>query len=258
MDTPHAPPAPAPTPTPAFASLPDGYRAVVIGASGGIGGALADAISADPRCGALYALSRAVVRVPGAAALACDLDDDASIAAAAGAVGADGAVDLLIVATGLLHRGDAVQPEKSWRALSRAAMAENFAANSIGPMLAVQAFLPLIPRKSRALIGLLGARVGSIGDNRIGGWYSYRAAKAALAMLVRTLAIDLARSHPDLAVLLLHPGTVATPLSAPFGGGAPVRLTPGESAAHLIAVLDAATPVLSGAHRDWRGDPIPA
>ncbi|MEY4270771.1 MAG: hypothetical protein RLZZ58_1987 [Pseudomonadota bacterium] len=244
--------------TPGFASLPAGYRAVVIGAGGGIGGALAAHIAADPRCAALYALSRSGVAVAGATTLACDLDDDASLAAAATIVAAGGPVDLLFIATGRLHRGEDVQPEKSWRAVRRAAMAEIFAANSVGPMLAVQAFLPHMPRRSRALVGLLGARVGSIGDNRMGGWYSYRAAKAALAMLVRTLAIELARTHPDAAVLLLHPGTVDTALSAPFRGGAAVRLSPADSAARLIAVLDGVSAAASGAHIDWQGKVIPA
>jgi NAD(P)-dependent dehydrogenase (short-subunit alcohol dehydrogenase family) len=238
-------------------SLFPGYRAVVIGAGGGIGAAVVAQLSADPSCGALYALSRGGTAGPdGAVRIAADLTDPASLTAAAARIGADGPIDLIFIASGLLHRAEVVQPEKSWKAIKADAFAELFAVNATGPMLALAALLPHVRRDGRALIGVIGARVGSIGDNRLGGWYGYRASKAALAMLIRTLSIDLARTHPQLAALLLHPGTVDTPLSQPFQRGVTQLLTAGESAAALLSVLDGVTAEQSGEHRDWRGDVV--
>lgn len=237
-----------------MSSLPPGYRAVVIGAGGGIGGAVAARLGADDHCGALYALSRSGSAGPDhAIKLAADITDPASLSKAADRIGSEGAIDLIFIASGLLHRGDAVQPEKSWRMVRSDAFAELFRVNSSGPMLAITALLPHVRRDRRALIAAIGARVGSIGDNRLGGWYGYRASKAALAMLLRTLSIELARTHPQLAVLMLHPGTVDTPLSVPFQRGVANLLKPEQSAAAMLAVLDAATPEQSGEQRDWQG-----
>jgi NAD(P)-dependent dehydrogenase (short-subunit alcohol dehydrogenase family) len=244
-----------PRPACLMTSLPAPYRAVVIGAGGGIGGAVAARLMADSACGALHVLSRTGASGPAAAAKhAADLTDAPSLARAAAAIGADGPIDLIFIASGLLHRGDAVQPEKSWRAIDADVFAELFAVNATGPMLALQALLPLVPRDRRALIGIVGARVGSINDNRLGGWYGYRASKAALAMLLRTLSIEVARMHPQLCVLMLHPGTVDTALSEPFQRGVANLLTPDASAAAMLAVLDAAAPNQSGQQRDWQGE----
>jgi NAD(P)-dependent dehydrogenase (short-subunit alcohol dehydrogenase family) len=238
-----------------MASLPHGYRAVVIGAGGGIGGAVAARIAADPACAVLHCISRDGLAGPATAKqYAADVTDPASLRHAAAAIGADGPIDLIFVASGLLHRGDAVQPEKSWRAIEANVFAKLFAVNATGPMLALQALVPHITRDRRALIGVVGARVGSISDNRLGGWYGYRASKAALAMLLRTLSIELSRTHPQLALLMLHPGTVDTPLSEPFQRGVANLLTPEASAAAMLEVLDAATPDQSGQQRDWRGE----
>lgn len=218
---------------------------------------MAARLAADPHCAALYAISRAGDAGPARAIrVSADITDAGALDAAARRVAADGPVDVLLIATGLLHRGTAIQPEKSWRALSPDGFAEQFAVTASGPAFTLQAFLPHIARRRRALIGVLGARVGSIGDNRLGGWYAYRAAKAALAMLMRCFAIDLARTHPDLVLLMLHPGTVDTPLSQPFQRGVTQLFTPDESAAHLLAVLNRASSAMSGQHRDWRGDRI--
>lgn len=238
-----------------MASLPHGYRAVVIGAGGGIGAAVMAQLAADPRCGAMYAVSRSGTAGPDRAVkLAADVIDAASLTHAAATIGADGPIDMVFIASGLLHDGAAVQPEKSWRAIGADAVARLFAVNATGPMLALQALLPHLPRDRRALIGVVGARVGSIGDNRLGGWYGYRASKAALAMLLRTLSVELARTHPQLAVLMLHPGTVDTPLSEPFQRGVAKLLTPQESASAMLSVLDTATPAQSGQQRDWQGE----
>lgn len=236
-------------------SLRTGYRAVVFGAGGGIGGAIASEMAKDSHCGALYAISRSGRNGPrNATKISADLTDGESLARAAAQIAADGPVDVIFIASGLLHRGAAIQPEKSWRAISAESFGELFAANATGPMLALHALLPHVPRGSRALIGVVGARVGSIGDNRLGGWYGYRASKAALAMLLKTLSIELARTHPQLALLMLHPGTVNTPLSEPFQRGVTNLLSPEESAAAMLRVLDAATPDQSGQQRDWRGE----
>ena len=238
-----------------IASLASNYRAVVLGGGGGIGGAVAARLAADPACAALHVISRDGLAGPAAAARHTgELTNPASLRQAAAAIGSAGPVDLIFIASGLLHRDETVQPEKSWRAIDADAFAALFAVNATGPMLALQALLPHVPRDRRALIGVVGARVGSIGDNRLGGWYGYRASKAALAMLLRTLAIELARTHPQLAVLMLHPGTVNTPLSVPFQRGVRQLLTPEQSAAAMLGVLDRATPDQSGQQRDWQGE----
>lgn len=220
-------------------------RAAVIGASGGIGGALVAALEAS---GAeVYALSRA-------GPVPVDITDEASIAGAAEAVGREGPLDLAIVATGLLH-GGAVAPEKSVRQLSADTLAAYFAVNTIGPALVAKHFLPLLPRRERGVFAALSARVGSIGDNRLGGWHGYRASKAALNMMIATLAIELVRTRPEAICAGVHPGTVATDLSAPFQGGvAAERLfTPAVAAGHILEVLAALSPADSGGCFAWDG-----
>jgi NAD(P)-dependent dehydrogenase (short-subunit alcohol dehydrogenase family) len=188
-----------------------------------------------------------------------DLLDPASISAAAETLARDGPLDLVFVATGMLTRSDGSGPEKSFRQITAPGLAEQFAINAIGPALIAQAFLPLLARDRRAVFAVLSARVGSIGDNRLGGWHGYRAAKAALNMLVRNFAIELARSHPQAIVVGLHPGTVDTGLSAPFQRGVePGRLFSAETAAtHLLDTLDGLTPQDSGGLFAWDGTPIP-
>lgn len=161
---------------------------------------------------------------------------------------------MVVVASGLLHDG-ALQPEKSLRDLDPAAMARVFAVNSIGPILVAKHALRLMPRHGRSVIALLSARIGSISDNRLGGWYSYRASKAALNQLVRTLAIEAARTHPELVVVALHPGTVETRLSTPFRGSR-ATVSPDEAAANLLRVIQGLTPADSGGFFAWDGSPI--
>lgn len=231
-----------------FAERP--LRAAVIGASGGIGAALADALAADPRYGSVCRLGRSV------AGGFLDLADEQSIAAAAGRF-ADG-LDLVLVATGALETGGRT-PEKSWRMLEADAMARSFAINAIGPALVAKHFLPLLPRTTRGVFAALSARVGSIGDNRLGGWHSYRSAKAALNQLIRTLSIELAIQRPQALCVGLHPGTVDTPLSRPFQAGVPTDklFTPAFAAGRLLSVLDGLTPADSGGVFDWQGLRLP-
>lgn len=227
-------------------------NAVIIGASGGIGGAIAAHLAAQAETANIIGLSRRDGTI--------DLKHEASVAAAAELVRQRGICpDLVIVATGILHEG-ASGPEKSIRDLNAEWMLENYHINAVGPALAAKYFLPLMPHTGRCVFAALSARVGSISDNRLGGWYSYRASKAALNMLIRNLSIEWRRKNPQAIILGLHPGTVDTPLSAPFGGGshAPGRMTPEQSAARILETLDGLTPGQSGAIFSYDGTVIQA
>ena len=231
-------------------SLPVGYGAIVFGASGGIGSAVAQLIAADARCGGLLQLHRG-------SSPPLELTDEATIAAAAAhALDSLGPAHLLFDATGILG-GPQGRPEKRLAELDPAAMANSFAVNAIGPALLFKHFSACMPRQCRAVFATLSARVGSIGDNRRGGWIGYRASKAALNQVVRTAAIEIARQRPRAVCIALQPGTVATPLSAPYrSAGMPDVLEPAESARRLLAVLDRADPSLSGGFLDHRGHAI--
>jgi NAD(P)-dependent dehydrogenase (short-subunit alcohol dehydrogenase family) len=186
-----------------------------------------------------------------------DLQDEASIAGAASALAEYGPLDLILVASGLLH-SERIAPEKSYRQLSAASLDRYFAVNATGPALVAKHFLPLLRRDRPAVFSALSARVGSIGDNRLGGWYGYRASKAALNMIVKTLAIELARTHDKAVCVALHPGTVATDLSAPFRRGVPAdRLFTADTAArHLLNVIHSLRPSDSGGIFAWDGAEI--
>jgi NAD(P)-dependent dehydrogenase (short-subunit alcohol dehydrogenase family) len=230
--------------------------AIVLGASGAIGGACVRLLCDDPRYDQIYALSRTPPPSNGKLiGLAADICHEISLIDAAGQI--DGEVRLILIATGILHDG-ALQPEKSWRALDPTNLTRLFQLNTIGPALALKALVPLLPRAGPSRIAALSARVGSISDNRLGGWYGYRASKAALNQLLKCLSIEFARTHPEAVVAGLHPGTVASALSAPFQRGvAEAKLfTPDYSAAQLLGVLDQLTPVDSGGLYAWDGTRI--
>ena len=233
--------------------------AVVFGASGALGAAMVRHLLADGRYSAVHAGARDPAVVPqGAVPFHFDLTSEASIAGAVEALPA--APTLVIVATGLLHdEAQGVAPEKSWRALDPIAMAQVYAANAIGPALIAKHILPRLPRRSRAVFAAISAKVGSIEDNRLGGWHSYRASKAALNMLVRNFAIELSRSHPLAIAASLHPGTVDSHLSAPFQRGVqPGKLfCPDQSAGYLLGVLAGLTPADSGGLFAWDGNRLP-
>ncbi len=217
---------------------------LVIGATGGIGAALADVLEQG---------GRKVARIGRTTRPGLDLLDENSIAATAKAIGPG--LRLVIDATGFLH-DHRFQPEKSLGQIDPAHMAHSFAINATGPALLMKHFLPLLARDGRAVFATLSARVGSISDNRLGGWYSYRAAKAALNQIMHTAAIELARTRRQAICVALHPGTVDTGLSGPFAKAGLELQTPVQAAERLIAVIDALTPEQTGLLLDHLGAQI--
>ncbi len=249
-------------PPPALASFGSELNTAVIGATGGIGRAFVDHLAACPAISRLFMLSRS--RPPGDHAqadwLRLDLESEETIAEAAAAIKRSaGDLHLVIVASGILHDGDRVQPEKSWRALDASAMETAFRLNAIGPAVIAKHVLPLLAKGRKSAFAALSARVGSIGDNRLGGWHAYRASKAALNMLIKTLSVELAYRNPTALCVALHPGTVDTALSKPFQGGVPEEklFSPARSARHLLAVLDRLSPEDTGHLFAWDGKKIP-
>ncbi|MDF0542289.1 SDR family NAD(P)-dependent oxidoreductase [Sphingobium sp. H39-3-25] len=227
--------------------------AVVIGASGGIGGAFEAALIEEGGFELVHGFARSRT---GAQYL--DLLDEASVAAAAAHVAKGPAPTLVIVATGLLHAGDR-GPEKALRDLDPEWLAQLYAVNAIGPALVAKHFLPIMPRSGRTVFAALSARVGSIGDNRLGGWHGYRASKAALNMLVRNLAIEERRRNDRAIVVTLHPGTVDTALSRPFQQNVQDgRLfDPERAALQLLDVIEGLKVPDSGKHFDFEGEEVP-
>ena len=228
--------------------LPEAYRAVVLGASGAIGSALVAALQADARCAQVLAYSRS--SAPG-----FELEDEISMAACAAHAASHGPLHLVLDATGALHM-DGQGPEKRLGALDPQRLARAFAVNAIGPALLLKHFVPLLATDAPVVFATLSARVGSIEDNRTGGWYGYRASKAALNMLLQTAAIEAARTRPLAVFAALQPGTVASKLSGPFVAAADA-LTPAASAAGMLAALDPLQPTGRAQFVDYRGGMIP-
>lgn len=234
--------------------------AAVFGASGGIGRAICAALAAGGT-EVVHAGSRHGQAAAGEAIrpFGFDLTDEASIAAAADAMRAE-PPEWVIIATGVLTLADGTGPERSYRRLDAGVMAEVFALNTIGPALIAKHMLAIMPRARPFTFAALSARVGSISDNQLGGWHSYRASKAALNMLLKNFALEIARTHPQGVVIGLHPGTVDSALSAPFQSGLPEgQLNAPEAAvANLLNVLAELTPAQSGRVFDFRGEEVPA
>jgi NAD(P)-dependent dehydrogenase (short-subunit alcohol dehydrogenase family) len=234
-------------------------RALVVG-GGGIGAALVAAL--ERRAPGLERLvtSRQPQAAPALPArrLQLDLASEASLARLAETL-ADGPALRLVINTAGLLQGDGISPEKRLSQVSRQALETSFRVNAFGPLLLAQALEPLLPRQEPCQFASLSARVGSIGDNRLGGWYAYRAAKAAQNQLLRTLALEWRRRLPQACVSLLHPGTTATPLSQPFRANVPSQqlFSPAQAAEHLLDVLEGLTPEQSGGFWAWDGQPIP-
>jgi NAD(P)-dependent dehydrogenase (short-subunit alcohol dehydrogenase family) len=218
-------------------------KALVIGATGGIGGALCRQLSKQGF--EVVALSRSHSGL--------DITSETSIQRHLGDL--EGPFDLIFVATGALEIEGAA-PEKTIRTVSEAAMLEQFRLNCVGPALVFKHAMKLLPRDRRSVLAALSARVGSIGDNALGGWYSYRTAKAGLNQIVKTTSIELARSHKDAICVALHPGTVATAFTEKYLGRHPA-VSPDQAALNLWKVLQGLEVGDTGRFVDWSGEPIP-
>ncbi len=241
---------------------------LIQGASRGIGLEIVRQLAERADIGSLYASCRNPARAEAlAAALAgrtggvvpLDSQDEASIQAAVAHIGARVEhLDLLMNCAGLLHE-DELQPERRLQDVDAAHLATSFQINAFGPLLVAKHFERLLGNSARAVFANLSARVGSIGDNRLGGWYSYRASKAAQNMLTRTLAIEWSRRPRPIICVALHPGTVATALSAPFRSRTPPEhvFSAERAAQQLLNILDAVTAEDSGRFIAWDGTTIP-
>lgn len=235
-------------------------NAVVVGAGGGIGAAVLELLDHCPGVAEIFALSRR--RVPEGqkiTSMIVDLENEETIAEAAKAARERfGTIHLVFVATGILH-DDEHQPEKTFGSLSPEWAARVFAINATGPMLVAKHFVPLLPRGDKSVFASISAKVGSITDNGLGGWYTYRASKAALNQLNKTLSIEVARKYPEAVCLALHPGTVDTRLSSPFQGGVPDQrlFSPEYAANRLVQVIDQAEANDSGRLVAWDGEILP-
>ena len=235
-------------------------RALVLGASGAIGDALVRLLIKDPAISAVFAASRSGTSLadPKVTNLLVDSKDEESLAQAAEICRQNGPLDLIINAIGLLHDGDALKPEKALRDLKGDHLARLFWVNSITPALMLKYFSSLLTKDRAAIFATLSARVGSISDNKTGGWYGYRASKAALNQLIKTTSIELAVRRPNLICVGLHPGTVRSAMSEPFLAHYTKNeiFTPEVAAKALLDVLATLTPSQSGRIFAWDGQEI--
>lgn len=250
-------------------SFGEAPRVLVVGGSRGIGLAFARLLA--PTAARLWIGSRrapdseavaGLIENGGAAvsALAIDVESEDSVRAAAGRIAADtDRLDLVINCAGLLHEGEHLGPERKLAQIEPANLEKLFRVHAVGPQLLAKHLEPLLPRRQRFVFASLSARVGSIGDNRLGGWYAYRASKAAQNQLLRTLAIELRRVNRQACCLLLHPGTVDTPLSAPFQGNVAESqlFSPARAAAQLLGIIASAEASGSARFLAWDGSEIP-
>jgi NAD(P)-dependent dehydrogenase (short-subunit alcohol dehydrogenase family) len=257
-------------PAPLLHGLDAPAHVVVTGASAGIGLAATRQLLARGDVACVHALSRAATACPALEALSAqhgsrlhridvDLADDMQLGEAASQIGAATArVHLVFQAAGLLH-DPAVQPEKALASVTRDGLERVFAVNAFAPVLLIRQLMPLLARDRPAVLASLSARVGSIGDNRLGGWYAYRASKAAQNQLMHTLAIELRRSHPQACCVTLHPGTVDTALSRPYQANvsAATLFDPRKAARQLLDIVASLQPCDSGRFIAWDGTDIP-
>jgi NAD(P)-dependent dehydrogenase (short-subunit alcohol dehydrogenase family) len=240
--------------------------AVVLGARGGVGNAFLNALGKSKSISYVIATSRSTEwcqvspQETKVRRRVVDMTQEVSLARLAEELFAERVAPRFIInCTGLLHAGD-LQPERSWREVQPEYMRQAFEVNALGPALAIKHLVEVLPRKKSALFATLSARVGSIGDNHLGGWYSYRASKAAQNMIVKTAALEAKTRRPQLILVSLHPGTVATALSAPFTKRLQpkhVVFTAEESCSHLCAVMSGLTTADSGNFFAWDGASIP-
>ncbi len=248
--------------------------ALVVGASRGIGLALAETLALDtpggspPRrlfvthrdselAGALKGLAnRASIDVID---IRCELTRDEDLETLQDSLATCNArLGLVLHAAGILHE-PGLRPEKALAQARRESLLRMFEVNSIAPLLLARTVMSFVPKDARAHFAALSAMVGSIGDNRMGGWYGYRASKAALNQFMKTLAIEARRTHPGLCVTAIHPGTTDTNLSRPFQGGVPENklYSPAQSAWRILEVVLQGDPGGSGRFVNWNGEPLP-
>jgi NAD(P)-dependent dehydrogenase (short-subunit alcohol dehydrogenase family) len=239
---------------PTFQSLEPDQIAIVIGATGGIGGAFVDHLNASGHFAKIVTYARATDPT-------LDFLDPQSIAICAEdakrqADALTRKIVLIVDATGYLH-DETFQPEKSLRQIDAEYMAKQFQINTIGPALVMKHFLPLLARKGKTVFATLSAKVGSIGDNRMGGWYGYRASKAALNQVVKCAAIELSRKRKEALCIALHPGTVDTGLSAPFAKAGLNVQSPQQATARMLAVINDLGPAQTGGFFAYDGEQLP-
>ena len=243
-----------------LASFGTDLNVAIIGATGGIGAALADELALCSAVKNIHRLSRTGVGSGEGTGPSIDIEDESTIEGAAHRLREiAGPLDIVITATGILHDCAGLRPEKSWRSMTAPAMQKAFLLNATGPALVAKHFLPLLATESKSVFAALSARVGSIEDNQFGGWYAYRASKAALNMLIKSLSIELARRNPGALCVGLHPGTVDTKLSKPFQRSVPENrlFSPRTAARHLLSVLDGLAVKDTGNCYSWDGSSIP-
>ena len=228
-------------------SLGIAYKALVIGTNGAIGSALLGSLQNDTNCSRVIGISRT-------SDIQIDITDESSIQKASVSLSKEGPFDLIILATGVLHEAEIV-PEKKLDALQMEHMQRLFQVNTFGPALVIKHFHRLLSKK-RSLFVCVSAKVGSIEDNRLGGWYSYRASKAALNMLIKTAGIEVRRTYPETTLVALHPGTVKSRLSAPFGGDKTGQI-PTQAADKMLLALSNIPAAAPSMFLSYDGSTIP-
>ena len=243
-------------------SFGEDLNVVIFGGTGGIGQALMHSLSKNPRTESIFAISRSPndYFTQKVTTLQADIGNEDDIIRVAKSIQSTvGELHIVLIATGILHAGDEIKPEKSWRALDPNSLATVFSINAFGPAIIAKHFLPLLAQHRKSVFAALSARVGSIEDNRLGGWYAYRASKAALNMLIKTFSIELTRLNPFALCVGLHPGTVDTLLSKPYQGSVSNSglFSAERSANYLLNVVNDLGPEHSGRVFAWNGELIP-
>jgi NAD(P)-dependent dehydrogenase (short-subunit alcohol dehydrogenase family) len=232
---------------------------IIIGSSGAIGSSFLKHYAEEDKNNIIYALSRSEAASSSSNIhnVSIDIESDSSISNASSICSEAGPFDIIIVTTGMLS-DENISPEKSLRHLNKESLSKIFSVNTLGPALIAKYFIPLLKKDAPSFLGFLSARVGSISDNRIGGWYSYRASKAALNMIIKSLSIEVARNNPQSIIAGLHPGTVDSKLSKPFQGNVSEGklFTPDYSVSKMAEVISNLKPENSGSCFAWDGDEI--
>lgn len=232
---------------------------IIIGSSGAIGSSFLKYYAEEDKSNVIYALSRSEVASSSSNIhnVSIDIESDSSISNASSICSEAGPFDVIIVTTGMLS-DENISPEKSLRHLNKESLDKIFSVNTVGPALIAKYFIPLLKKDTPSFLGFLSARVGSISDNRIGGWYSYRASKAALNMIIKSLSIEVTRNNPQSIIAGLHPGTVDSKLSKPFQGNVSEGklFTPDYSVLKMVEVISNLKPENSGNCFAWDGEEI--